>query len=200
MGLRALWRRGDALPDWIPPMPEWIAPTFVEQHDLRSIWQDYWRRYARTTDNIEHMALPWQSFEFRAAQALRDPLVFRYPFLDLRLIEYTSGLPNALLIDKAILRKAMRGKLPADILARPKTAMPGDIVRIMVTNGMMDSDFQRVCACDYLSCDLLERAWGRYREGAGRGSTSQSWLMMQTHALGYWLKAHREDEKDSPDE
>jgi asparagine synthase (glutamine-hydrolysing) len=52
----------------------------------------------------------------------------RVPFLDHKLVEYVCGLPNDLKLDhlttKYILRQAMRGKLPPQILERKKMGFP----------------------------------------------------------------------------
>jgi asparagine synthase (glutamine-hydrolysing) len=195
LGLRTVWRRRAPLPDWVPAMPDWLDPALVQEFGLRGVWDDYWASYAGTVDNIEHMRLPWHVFEFQATQALPHQLVIRYPFLDLRLIEFASGLPNALLVNKAVMRLAMKNMLPRDILERPKTGMPGDIVREMVSKCMLDSD-GGAGEPSYVVQSAFEAAWNRYREGAGSESTSSSWLMMQAHGLAHWLYGNKMDVKD----
>ncbi len=52
----------------------------------------------------------------------------RVPFLDHKLVEYTAKLPEKMKIrgreTKWILREAMKGILPAEILTRPKMGFP----------------------------------------------------------------------------
>src|SRR5258708_14382252 len=59
---------------------------------------------------------------------MANALELRVPFLDHKLVEYAATLPEHLKISggvgKVILRKAMRGLLPSDILGRPKKGFP----------------------------------------------------------------------------
>lgn len=52
----------------------------------------------------------------------------RVPFLDHKLVEFTSGLPERMKLrgwtTKYVLRKAMKGVLPEAILSRPKMGFP----------------------------------------------------------------------------
>jgi len=59
------------------------------------------------------------------------PLEIRYPFFDVRLIRFLLSIPPAQWYnDKGLLRVAMRGRLPAPLLRRPKTPLPQDPVRV----------------------------------------------------------------------
>jgi asparagine synthase (glutamine-hydrolysing) len=57
----------------------------------------------------------------------------RVPFLDHHLVEYTASLPERLKLrgwtTKYVLRRAMRGLLPAEILTRPKMGFPVPVGR-----------------------------------------------------------------------
>jgi asparagine synthase (glutamine-hydrolysing) len=51
----------------------------------------------------------------------------RYPFLDLRLVRYLLRLPQIpWAIEKSLLRVAMKGLLPPQILRRPKAPLAGN--------------------------------------------------------------------------
>ncbi|HEX8395543.1 MAG TPA: asparagine synthase C-terminal domain-containing protein, partial [Longimicrobium sp.] len=55
------------------------------------------------------------------------PVEVRHPFFDLRLVELALSIPPAQWYnDKGLLRIAMRGRLPAAVLNRPKTPVAGD--------------------------------------------------------------------------
>jgi asparagine synthase (glutamine-hydrolysing) len=59
--------------------------------------------------------------------ATRLPLEVRHPFLDVRLVEYILAIPtNPWCVNKHILRCAMKDRLPAAVLNRPKTPLAGD--------------------------------------------------------------------------
>jgi asparagine synthase (glutamine-hydrolysing) len=55
------------------------------------------------------------------------PLEVRHPYFDLRLVRLALSIPPAQWYnDKGLLRMAMRGRLPARLLARPKTPLADD--------------------------------------------------------------------------
>lgn len=56
-------------------------------------------------------------------------MALRYPFFDVRVIEFLLAIPRDLCRDKWILRAAMSDRLAADILARPKASYPRDLLR-----------------------------------------------------------------------
>jgi asparagine synthase (glutamine-hydrolysing) len=59
------------------------------------------------------------------------PIELRHPFFDLRLIRLALSIPPAQWYnDKGLLRIGMRGRLPAPLLARPKTPLSGDPLRV----------------------------------------------------------------------
>jgi asparagine synthase (glutamine-hydrolysing) len=65
--------------------------------------------------------------------AMGNSVEGRYPFLDYRLIEFTTRLPEKLrlngLDEKYLLKKAIKGKIPDSILSRPKQAYRAPIAR-----------------------------------------------------------------------
>lgn len=57
----------------------------------------------------------------------RLPLEVRHPFVDVRLVEYLLSIPTRpWCVNKHILRCAMKDRLPAAVLNRPKTPLAGD--------------------------------------------------------------------------
>jgi asparagine synthase (glutamine-hydrolysing) len=57
------------------------------------------------------------------------PIEQRHPYLDLRLVRLALSIPPAQWYnDKGLLRIGMRGRLPAPVLARPKTPVVGDML------------------------------------------------------------------------
>ena len=75
-------------------------------------------------------------FESSDAGFTREPLEVRYPFLDLRLVEFVLALPpSPLLPDKKLERAAMAGRLPQAILERQKRPFAGDAGAEAMRNG-----------------------------------------------------------------
>ena len=66
-------------------------------------------------------------FEQENAGATGYPVEIRYPFLDLRIVNYLLALPPfPWFFEKRLLRAAMGDRLPKETLSRPKTAMSND--------------------------------------------------------------------------
>ena len=66
-------------------------------------------------------------FEALDAGTMRIGAEARYPFLDLRLVRYVARLPGIPWgPEKSLMRVALRGMLPRDILRRPKAPVTGN--------------------------------------------------------------------------
>jgi asparagine synthase (glutamine-hydrolysing) len=66
-------------------------------------------------------------FEQENAGATGYPVEIRYPFLDLRIVNYLLALPPfPWFFQKMLLREAMAGRLPERVRVRPKTPLQGD--------------------------------------------------------------------------
>ncbi len=118
-----------------PTYPRWLNPRFAARLDLAARWHEI---------TCATPALPL-SLRPRAYQGLLSPqwsclfealdpgfsgipIEVRLPFLDLRLLTYLLTLPPLpWFIQKELLRHAMRGKLPEEVLRRPKTPLAGDL-------------------------------------------------------------------------
>lgn len=136
-GLRGPLRRIQRLfspRDPRPPFPHWIQPELVARLNLKARWNDPlgdlpWRAHPRRPTGYGSLFLPQWDYMFRQeeAQATHEPVEMRYPFLDLRLVNYLLAIPSMpWLFRKYLLREAMRGRLPEAIRTRPKTPLQGD--------------------------------------------------------------------------
>ncbi|MEP4309693.1 MAG: asparagine synthase-related protein [Lentilitoribacter sp.] len=66
-------------------------------------------------------------FEWHSPAYSSLPMKVRFPFFDIRLIEYGQTIPPyPWLHRKFLLREIMKGQLPNEILVRSKTALPGN--------------------------------------------------------------------------
>jgi asparagine synthase (glutamine-hydrolysing) len=111
-------------------VPSWIDGAFARRVDLAGRLQDVGRPNPKCH--------PWHP---RAVGAFKDPIwpalfddlrfaetaggfEWRHPFLDLRVLEYMISLPPVPWAwRKHLLREAMRGTLPGEVLARNKTPL-----------------------------------------------------------------------------
>ena len=134
-GLRARVRKALGRDADRPVFPNWLAPDFVRRVDLKARWKEGWEHPA---DRERHpirprahasLSLPhWtHRFELENAGATHFPLETRYPFLDLRIVNYLLALPPfPWCFEKKLLREAMVGRLPESVRVRPKTPAQGD--------------------------------------------------------------------------
>ena len=117
-----------------PIVPRWIVPEFADRLNLEERWRQC--NVVRTTPPhpvvpTAHasMLLPqWsQIFELENAGVTQFPVEVRYPFLDLRIVDYVLALPPfPWSFEKTLVRQAMLGHLPEKIRLRKKTPLAGD--------------------------------------------------------------------------
>lgn len=116
-----------------PSFPDWINPELDQRFDLRARWTRFNEsspkshpiRPAAFRDLSFLMSLS-SFFDFYDAGVTGQPLEYRHPLLDLRLVEYCLSLPPwPWCIRKHILRTAMRGLLPEPVRVRRKTPLAG---------------------------------------------------------------------------
>ena len=130
--MNAFGRNADA---WV--FPQWLTAEFVRRADLKARWKEGCEHPAGSSIHpirpraYASMFLPhWtHMFEQENAGATHFPLETRYPFLDLRIVNYLLALPPfPWCFEKMLLRKAMVGRLPEPVRMRPKTPVEADVL------------------------------------------------------------------------
>lgn len=124
--------RGGPRPSTVDP-PGWIDPDFaarVGMAERLAAWSAP-RPSAHPLRPEAHGFLSTEFWPVLFAQwdpgYTGVPVELRHPYLDLRLVRLALSIPPAQWYnDKGLLRIAMRGRLPAPLLARPKTPVHGD--------------------------------------------------------------------------
>jgi asparagine synthase (glutamine-hydrolysing) len=124
------WRN----PHWHrPPYPVWLNRDFSRQLNLVERW-----RQVHAEAPTSHPLRPrvfrtlysanWDLlFAGYDAGTTLLPLEVRHPLIDVRMVDYLLSLPVVpWLLDKMILRKAMAGMLPDEVLSRPKSPLASD--------------------------------------------------------------------------
>jgi asparagine synthase (glutamine-hydrolysing) len=136
-GIRARLQRVVGKEPWTPEFPQWLAADFVKRTNLQERWKEC-GKHPKLVD--EHPILPkahaslslpqWtHMFELENAGVTHDLAEVRYPFLDLRIVNYLLALPPfPWFFQKMLLREAMAGRLPESVRMRPKTPLHGDPV------------------------------------------------------------------------
>jgi asparagine synthase (glutamine-hydrolysing) len=117
-----------------PVFPKWFAPDFARRLNLK----DRLREWSELPDYQPHPILPkahaslslphWAATsEQEHVGVTRSPVEVRFPFLDLRIVNFLLALPPfPYFFEKNILREATAGRLPESVRMRQKTPLGGD--------------------------------------------------------------------------
>lgn len=133
-GARRRWRsaltRKDGLADdTITPL---LSADFAGREDLPTTWRQYitnTRVHPRRRVAYDGLTNHFWTLAFGNYDAANwgAPIEFRYPYFDVRVVRYFLRVPVLpWCSDKALMREAMRGLLPAEVLARPKTPVAAE--------------------------------------------------------------------------
>lgn len=136
LGLRKKLRNWRKRPYPEVDFPGWLDERFASRCELRARWSEVNQAKPRSIHHLRpeayyRLAMPlWQSiFESNDASVTLAPLEFRLPFLDLRLVNFALAIPPLpWFVEKGMLRLAMNGILPEQVLQRPKTPLQEDPV------------------------------------------------------------------------
>jgi asparagine synthase (glutamine-hydrolysing) len=121
----------------MPVFPTWLRREFLDGAKLEARWRDVCEHPVTPS---QHPILPnahasfslphWtQMFEQENAGMTPYPLEVRYPFLDLRMVNFLLAIPPfPWFFEKMILREAMAERIPERIRMRRKTPLQGDPV------------------------------------------------------------------------
>ncbi|MEO9635798.1 MAG: asparagine synthase-related protein [Parasphingorhabdus sp.] len=112
------------------PLPNWLKGDFVKSSNL----EDRYNRLRGSASVNQNARIDMQThplwrrvFEWHSPAYSSLPMKVRFPFFDIRLIEYGQTIPPyPWLHRKFLLREIMKGQLPNEILVRSKTALPGN--------------------------------------------------------------------------
>jgi asparagine synthase (glutamine-hydrolysing) len=117
-----------------PVFPKWFAPDFARRLNLKDRLQEW----SELPDYQPHPILPkahaslslphWAATsEQEHVGVTRSPVEVRFPFLDLRIVNFLLALPPfPYFFEKNILREATAGRLPESVRMRQKTPLRGD--------------------------------------------------------------------------
>ena len=121
-------------------VPPWLAPSLASRLDLEERLGDMarrggigaglvpphpWHPGAVASFNDPIWPAVFADYEFEESLG---PLVLRHPFLDLRVLEFMLAVPTLPWArEKLLLREAMRGRLPDEVLARKKAPLPNAV-------------------------------------------------------------------------
>ena len=173
------------------PFPQWIQAELVARLDLKSRWKSPldnlpWNVHPRHPKGYGSLFLPQWDFMFRQESAgiTRQPVEVRYPFLDLRLVNYLLAIPSLpWFFRKYLLREAMRGRLPEAIRTRPKTPFRGEslLAALQRGGGGAIAEMQPSPRLNH----YISESWPASL--AGKMSAEEAWLKVRPVCLNFWL-------------
>jgi asparagine synthase (glutamine-hydrolysing) len=182
---------GLSRPPWRPPYPIWLNDSFAARLDLRARYEQRSKEpepvhptrpeaYRSLTDHC------WQnSFERADPGWTCVPVEGRYPFFDLRLVNYLLAIPPIpWFVSKDLLRASTRGILPEPIRLRPKTPLAED----PLLKRLQHRDVDWIDHFDSTPelAEYVDR--NRVPTVAGANDCDQYWVNMGPLSLNYWLK------------
>ncbi|MFN2407654.1 MAG: asparagine synthetase B [Pyrinomonadaceae bacterium] len=123
-------------------------------------------------------------FEGYDPGSTRLQLEVRHPFIDVRLVDYVLSIPaHPWCTNKHILRRAMKHRLPADIVNRPKTPLDGDpALQLMRRASVRWRDSFEVTPKLERFVNLSHR-----RSLADENTPDAVWAKLRLFALNHWL-------------
>ena len=172
-------------------LPEWIDESFARRTKLRERCEEVFLTQRSKGAKRRPGAMKafnsrvWAPlFEGYHAGATKLNLEVRHPFIDVRLVEYLLAIPASPWCEhKHILRIAMKDRLPAGVLDRPKTPLAGDpALQLARTPGVRWLDSFEVNPQLKIFVDLNQR-----RSIAGEATPDGLWASLRVFALNYWL-------------
>jgi asparagine synthase (glutamine-hydrolysing) len=126
----------------------------------------------------------WQSHfaDFDFLETL-GPVVWRHPYLDVRVLEYLLSVPPVPWgWKKQLVREAMRGRLPPELLAREKTPVPRDIMDVMKSVRFMPEFMAKGPLAAFV--DVRQISEAAIRE-------VMAWPALSVFVLDHWLALQR---------
>lgn len=172
-------------------LPEWINPELALKLDLvhrereledRPVAIDGQRSAA-----LKNLTQLWWTnyFELYDPGNLRQLVETRHPFFDIRVVNFLLGLPTLpWCLGKQIIREAMVGILPPEIIRRRKTPLAGNplVELLKQPQAAWIDTFQPSPELLY----YVDRA--RIPPLTGKHSSSEAWLHLRPMTLNHWLR------------
>lgn len=207
-GVRTVWRRRRRGPTPGRLPPRWIRRELVAKFDLEqrvgTLSADWGSSpHPVRPQAFRHFASPlWPAIlEQEDANFTGFPVAVRYPFFDLRVVEFLLALPPLpWCVDKFIARQAMKNLLPDSVRHRRKAPVAEDILsaHLRSRNGRRAA---AVTIPPALSCYIDINALPPVEQLLN--SADALWLRMAPVSLGLWLEhslPNRNKLRESSDE
>jgi len=177
-----------------PIYPEWLAPEFSRRANLAERWKEQndlprsWVAHPIHPRGHGSLSLPlWTNmFELEDPGGTGWPVETRYPFLDLRIVNFLLAIPPfPWFFHKTLLREAMTRRLPERVRTRPKTPLQGDPISARLR--LMGPDFLKEISWN-TDLDRYIKRSGLMTPHAGMNQEQLS-VSLRPYYLNYWLQS-----------
>jgi asparagine synthase (glutamine-hydrolysing) len=141
LGIRTQFRKlfGKQSQQPMMPYPIWLNPEFAARLNLYDRWQQQQQirpsAHPIREEAYRNLSSPTLTsvFENYDPSITRQLVEVRYPYFDLRLVNYLLAIPPLpWFIHKQLVRRAMVGVLPDVVRLRPKTPLAGNPVTVLL--------------------------------------------------------------------
>jgi asparagine synthase (glutamine-hydrolysing) len=180
----------------MPVFPKWFKREFLDGANLKARWKELCEHPMTPSEHPivpnahASLSLPhWtQTFEQENAGMTPYPLEVRYPFLDLRMVNYLLAIPPfPWFFEKMLLREAMVRRIPERVRMRPKTPLQGDPVLAQLQRTGAEGLYQMPWGKD--SDRFIERS--ALEPLHGKMSAEQIRTHLRPYCLNIWLQSAR---------
>jgi asparagine synthase (glutamine-hydrolysing) len=179
-----------------PLFPRWLDPDFARRLDLKDRWKEWSelpayqphpiRPKAQASLSIPHWA---NMFEQESPGVTHCLVETRYPFLDLRIVNYLLALPPfPFCFEKSLLRDAMAGRLPESCRLRAKTTPSFDLLGQCLQQGKASELLDQVQWSADMNGYIIHSALEAQRL---EGHPEQIALDVRPLCLNFWLQSSR---------
>jgi len=196
-GFRTRLRRWMGRTDPLTEFPPWLEPHFAERHNLRGRWREL-QESPKAGHPLHPIAFAglssksWSSvLESEDAGWTGAPVELRAPLLDQRLLRFLLRVPPVpWCMEKELLREAMRGMLPEEVRARPKTPLLGELIKHYV-----ESKKWSPLPLSEPTPEVRKLVdWERLGTTLATAAGSTLWVGLRPVSLCHWLKGVVNDE------
>lgn len=179
-----------------PYYPPWLAPDFARRLSLKDRAKEWselptFRPHPILPKAHVSLSLPHWSvvFDQENPGLTRCPVEVRYPFLDLRIVDFLLAIPPfPVIFNKALLRHAVAGRLPESVRTRPKTPLAGESLLVHLRR-LQSVPTDRIQWEPEMDAYVNRSALSTFR---GDTNMEQTQARVRPLCLNFWLRLARE--------
>jgi len=192
-GIRARLKEALGISSWTPSYPAWLNPSLEKQLNLKARWKNVYHQgklkpiVSFRPEAYAMLVEPFGSYLFESydSSVTGFPTEVRYPYFDLRLIEFLFSIPViSWILFKEILRVSMVGKLPEPVRCRPKAPAMGNSIKLrlqQLEDKWVDEFDETPRLSNYVNKAVIPRLCGMTAQNG------EALIDLRPISLNYWL-------------